>query len=868
MSHLRWAVARCGMLVMAALFATASAQAATPVEIKAWLNTPRDGKPARLSVQASLAEGWHTYSTTSDVRPTQITLQSSGRVRQAGAFRAEVEPQLEIDDGKAVGKHTGAVTWSAPLELPGDADLTSLRISGKINLLVCEKQFCQPHTETFVALVNQAQGESTPAETKQKSPAIEDVLGGPLGGLPGAGGSGDVVSVKARIAKAEGDKPAQLVVEATIESGWHIYSLTQPKGGPVPTKITVELGGNVQFAEGSDWTADPAPKKHFDSIFGINVEEHEGRVRWTRPLKIGSSAAEGMKIAGKVSAQSCNATGCLPPKDFAFEVVNTTKTSVGEFRANRQSHVLIRGHFEPTEVAPGGRVKAVLTAVPDARYHIYAVNSQPKAAKPTILAIKEHPRGWTAGEPVADSKPSVHKGDLVHEQPVTWTVEIDVPKDAVAGSYLVKGVMAYQVCYVGGCDLPQGTEFVAQVTVASAATNKPEPLAFSALSYDSVVQALEPANIQKLREKYLPVVDALKHALGMELFSQEELQKLTAVNVAQLQIPLTESQGWSAIVAYVVFGFLGGLILNIMPCVLPVIGLKVMSFVHQAGESRARIFALNAWFSLGLMSVFLALAALAAFAGLGWGQQFQEAWFTMVLTCVVFAFALALLGVWEVPIPGFVGSGAAADLASKEGAAGAFSKGVLTTVLATPCTGPFLGPALAWAVKQPLPVVFLTFAAVGLGMASPFLLIGAFPKLIAFLPKPGAWMDTFKKLMGFVLLATVVWLLSFLEPVDVVPAVIVMCGLGLALWWIGHTQMTATTAQKARAWALAAATTIAATYIGFGWFDDVMKSRLDRRFEAGVTKFLNKFLEKPIAPDQASRPPGKYTVMVDFTADW
>ena len=221
----------------------------------------------------------------------------------------------------------------------------------------------------------------------------------------------------------------------------------------------------------------------------------------------------------------------------------------------------------------------------------------------------------------------------------------------------------------------------------------------------------------------------------------------------------------------VLTGFVGGLLLNFMPCVLPVIGLKLLSFLEQAGHSRRHALALNIWFSLGLIFVFVVLATLAVTLGFGWGQQFSFNGFNIALAAVVFTMGLSFLGVWDVPIPGFIGRGKAAELGAKEGALGAFAKGVLTTLLATPCSAPFLAPALTWAVIQPPAKTYAVFVAVGLGMASPYLLVGAFPRLIAFLPKPGEWMDTFKQIMGFVLLATVVFILTFLAWPLVVPTV-------------------------------------------------------------------------------------------------
>ena len=140
----------------------------------------------------------------------------------------------------------------------------------------------------------------------------------------------------------------------------------------------------------------------------------------------------------------------------------------------------------------------------------------------------------------------------------------------------------------------------------------------------------------------------------------------------------------------ILMGFLGGLILNLMPCVLPVIGLKILSFLEQSGHSRRHALVLNVWYSLGLLSVFLVLATLAVTLGFGWGQLFGYNGFNVTLAAIVFAMGLSYLGVWEVPIPGFVGRGKTVELAEKEGFAGAFSKGVLTTILATPCSAPFL----------------------------------------------------------------------------------------------------------------------------------------------------------------------------------
>lgn len=281
------------------------------------------------------------------------------------------------------------------------------------------------------------------------------------------------------------------------------------------------------------------------------------------------------------------------------------------------------------------------------------------------------------------------------------------------------------------------------------------------------------------------------------------------------QIRLRESNDGS-IVYYLLTALLGGLILNVMPCVLPVIGLKVMSFVQQAGESRHRALILNVWYSAGILAVFLALGLMAITLRIGWGDHFANSWFVIVLAAIVFAMALSLMGLWEIPIPGFVGSGVVMDAAHREGASAAFLKGVLTTILATPCTGPFMVTGLAWAVKQPPYVTMAVFTAVGLGMASPYLLVGAFPSLIRFLPKPGMWMETFKKSMGLVLLATVVWLILPLDAPLLIPTFALLVGVTAACGWIARTPITEPFDKQLRGWAQAVAMILIVWAFSFG----------------------------------------------------
>ena len=216
------------------------------------------------------------------------------------------------------------------------------------------------------------------------------------------------------------------------------------------------------------------------------------------------------------------------------------------------------------------------------------------------------------------------------------------------------------------------------------------------------------------------------------------------------------------------YAFIGGLILNIMPCVLPVIALKILGFVNQAKESPAHVRKLGLLYAAGVLVSFLALAALvigikAAGHRAGWGIQFSNPYFIVGLTVLVTLITLNLFGVFEVTLGGRTMS-VAGEVASRGGASGAFCNGVLATVLATPCTAPFLGASLGFAFAQPAPIVVAIFLTVGAGLAAPYVLLSWQPAWLKFLPKPGAWMERFKVGMGFPMLLTAVWLLSLAEP--------------------------------------------------------------------------------------------------------
>jgi thiol:disulfide interchange protein DsbD len=339
--------------------------------------------------------------------------------------------------------------------------------------------------------------------------------------------------------------------------------------------------------------------------------------------------------------------------------------------------------------------------------------------------------------------------------------------------------------------------------------------------------------------------------------------------------------GLVQLLRYLLFALVGGVILNVMPCVLPVISLKVLGFVSKAEEHPAKILRLGLTFAGGVLVSFvvLALAVIAlksAGEHIGWGFQFQNPAFVAGLSAVIFVFALSLLGVFEVgATTALIGLGVAA--ADRKEYADAFFHGILTTVLATPCTAPMLGAAIAFAFSQPAAIILLIFVTVGIGLALPYVLLSAHPAWLAYVPRPGPWMDTFKQGMGFLLLATLVWLLFVFGAQTgsdgLVWLLAFLLVVGFFCWIHGRfLDLTSTNRRLVTIWAISIVGTVW-SYQGF--LHDVLfpaeeppgmegaaftsRSEVTKggiRWEPFSVEYLDESVES-----------GR-TVFIDFTADW
>lgn len=655
------------------------------------------------------------------------------------------------------------------------------------------------------------------------------------------------ISVEAAIEK--GPDGEVLAVTAVLEEGWHLYSLEQKPGGPKPTKITVS-NDSPQLPAAAFQPAEPPHRRTVDDVpgwKGLVVEEHSGRVTWRAPLAAnpkGSAAA----VHGTVSVQLCRDNACTPPETLEFSTQGAAAAPAAglavppppSFTPER-AHARIETAFGPSRPGAGGKRlwPLVIRVIPEPEWHLYAPASTDASGvgqgKPTILALPPAD-GVSATKVTAigvhpATEPAMAAVGAV-EGPVAIEVVLEPRGD---GKPTAEAIVGFQTCTDSTCDAPTAVQF--KVTLPHDDDPLSGAVEFASARYAEAARA--PA-----------AIDLPRAAQPGPSIAQAPLPLATtaAAAPASLSLPMA-----------LLMGLAGGLILNLMPCVLPVLGLKLMSFAQQSGKARREVFQMNLWYCAGLYAVFfvLATASVAANLGLGsenlaWGEQFTSTRFNVAMAAIVFAFALSFLGVWELPIPGFIGE-KAGHVQSQEGPLGAFLKGVLSTVLATPCSGPFLGPVFGFTLAQPTLVTYAVFGAIATGMALPYLLVGAFPGLVRFLPKPGAWMETLKEVLGFVMIGTVVFLFTFLDHDYFIPTFALLVGIWAACWWIGKAQDNALGSIGFGRWVQAAAIATVIGSLAFAFLGPV-KSILP----------WEPFSRARLAELQKSGA----TVLVDFSADW
>lgn len=478
-----------------------------------------------------------------------------------------------------------------------------------------------------------------------------------------------------------------------------------------------------------------------------------------------------------------------------------------------------------TEAKPGETITAALKLKHDREWHTYWQN--PGGVGKATRITWTLPDHITAGEiqwPVPHNYVVGDQASYVYDGDIALLIPLTIAPNAAQGGHTLKTKVNWLECKTDGACVPQTETFDVALTIGAESKLSPEAPEFEgwrklipqpseeivfkaawdapsasdvrpfiitvekpAGDWDFFAFKMEGVEVAARTEKLPPVNGKPAFRKFAEKFEGEWPKEIKGLAVQSgrasvVTVPVAEgaatpvaaqttahkAEAPQGLAWMLVLAFVGGLILNIMPCVLPVIALKILGFVRQSNEEPGVVRRLGLMYAVGVLASFAALAGMVilikqAGRAASWGMQFQNPGFLLFMTTLITLVALNLFGVFEVTLSGNTLSKAGA-LASREGNSGAFFNGVLATILATPCTAPFLGAALGFAFVQPAPIVLLMFLTVGLGLAAPYLILCWFPAWLKKLPKPGAWMEKFKIAMGFPMVATALWLFALAYP--------------------------------------------------------------------------------------------------------
>jgi thiol:disulfide interchange protein DsbD len=649
------------------------------------------------------------------------------------------------------------------------------------------------------------------------------------------------------VLSAQATAPDRIEVRWRIADGYYLY------------RHRTSVKADSAFANAK--LALPTGKKYRDEFFG-DVETY--RQSLTGVLS-GSPANSAANTTLTVNYQGCADAGiCYPPQRRTLKVAlpATAGGDDGGFGFAKKGGLFGIGNADTgavdaaplpveqaftTEVIADGGNALLLRLTPAKGYYIYRdkLSLKLEAGKGLSVALPP-PAKLPKAQPYRDEhfgNVAVYFGQVEIAVPVARTLT-----DAANGTL----VLGLQGCQDGGICYPPMTRRLAVSLPAGTIT----PVA--AIEPASTETAAAQAGGTAAPSGDTPIESA--PAVTASASTDVAIANPSAEDTQRTQPPQQQTRG---LLASLLLALLGGLVLNLMPCVLPVLSLKALALA-QSGESpqRARRHALA--YTAGVLASFAALGALAlalrkAGLALGWGFQLQQPLVVAVLALVVFAFGLSLSGLWFAN----VGIGQRGNaLMQRGGISGDFFTGVLAVVLATPCTAPFMGAALAYAFTGPAAGGMLVFLMLGLGLALPFLLIGFVPAFARLLPKPGAWMETLKQLLAFPLYATAAWLVWVLAKQRGADAAGLWLAAAIALA-LGAWAWTRLRSGGGRGWLAV----VLVALVGIGW--PLLKLHRLPKPEAATTASSNgiatvAFSEQKLADLRAQ---GR-VVFVNMTADW
>ncbi len=466
-------------------------------------------------------------------------------------------------------------------------------------------------------------------------------------------------------------------------------------------------------------------------------------------------------------------------------------------------------------IAPGGTLQAGLVLTLEEHWHVYWINAGDSGEPPKITWTL--PDGITAGPlqfPIPSRLPLGPLMDFGYEDEVAFPVQLSATGSVKPGPVhldaMVNWLVCREVCIPGKAHLglnltvsssaaepskpvgalgealtqipgplPPGaklavaggkTDFVLTLTtgkretngefypfdqeqIANAAPQQIEPLP------DGVRLRVRRAEDLKTLPADLHGVFKLTDAIAYDVTSPVVPGEIAAAPSSKSPIGASATGSITAFTA-IGLAFLGGIILNLMPCVFPVLFLKGLALVQSSGQERKHLRSHGLVYTLGILVSFWAIVAVllvlrAGGSQAGWGFQLQSPVFLTLLASGIFFFALSLAGLFDI---GLSLTSVGGELAQKQGYTGSFFTGVLATVVATPCTAPLMGAAIGFALAQPAAITFAIFTALALGLAAPYLLLSFQPAWTRILPRPGAWMEIFKQITAVIFFVTVIWL--------------------------------------------------------------------------------------------------------------
>ncbi len=436
-----------------------------------------------------------------------------------------------------------------------------------------------------------------------------------------------------------------------------------------------------------------------------------------------------------------------------ISLINCGKEGYKEFK--------VYPHQKSIKIAAG--VSGFITLaveIPDSQ-HIYGNPKGPGIGKPTTVFVK--PQKNFIFEPAQFLTPTKYQDPSdkdyvwIYEDKTYIFIPFKAKSTCTEGNYDIKIIFDAILCETSMC-IPKHIEvdYNIQVLKDAPITAHDEKIQSLFIQSQPPSKLLKPHKAKESEDKGLAIIPEFKPIY---------IRASKITNIIQA----------------IIFGILAGFILNFMPCVLPVVSLKIMSFIKLSGESRRELIKHGFLFTLGILTSFLVLASLAAFLGYNWGELFQSRSFLIAMIAIVFLLSLSMLDVFTINIPSIAGR----SLITTNQYLESYSKGLLATLLATPCSGPFLGGTLAWSFTQPPFIVFIIFMSIGIGMAIPYIVLTINPRLMRFIPKPGEWTITFERIMAFLLLATTVYLIGILERDLIMPTLWFLLIFSFALWQYG-----------------------------------------------------------------------------------